>query len=191
MNGYTLVTGTTVAVVATTAAKLHLRVDSTADDSLIASLVTVATDALETEQNRHLLTKTYDLTLDDFPASDTIALDLRPLVSVTSVTYLDSNSSSQTLASTAYIVDTKSEQGRITLGEGQTWPTTDARINTVTVRFVVGESSVASGVPEMDKHWIKLMVGHLYENREAVNMVEPAFVVPATLDRLSKPFLRF
>jgi uncharacterized phiE125 gp8 family phage protein len=174
------------------AAKSHLRVDHAADDEYIATLINTTRRQYEWEHNRIVLTQTWTATLDCFPASNVIQIPLTPLQSVTSVVYTDVNSSSQTLGSSVYTVDTVSETPRIFLNEGFTWPTTEQVINAVTITMVLGDSTATDDVPEDAAHWMKLLMGHLYENRSAVEVGQGvSFSIPDTLKRLGRRVVRF
>jgi len=146
-----------------TEAKAHLRVDGSADDTLITALIVAARQAAEQITGRALITQTWDLMLDAF--EPTIELPMPALQSVTSVKYLDSNGAEQTLASGNYKVDAVSEPGRIIPAYGLDWPATRDEINSVTVRFVAGYGAAAA-VPQPIKQWMLLKIGELYENRE-------------------------
>mgnify|MGYP000365478232 CR=1 FL=1 len=64
-------------------AKAHLRVDTSADDSLITSLIVAARKYFEERTRRSLITQSWKLTLDDFPTEFTLTRP--PIQSVTSV----------------------------------------------------------------------------------------------------------
>ena len=114
--------------------KCHARVDTEDEDLLISQMIKAARISLERIMNRTFVNTTFDYFLDHFPA--VILLPRAPLNSVTSITYLDSNGDSQTLASTEYSTDLKSEPGRIIPAPTKSWPTTEAnQLNTVTVRL--------------------------------------------------------
>jgi len=152
--------------ISSTEAKLHLRVDVTDDDTLITALITAARQLVEEETWRALVTQTWDYVADDWPAGDAIRLPRPPIQSVTSITYLDDAGATQTMAAANYIVDTY--QGRVVLAEGAEWP--DGELypaSAVRVRYVAGYGA-ASTVPAPIKAAMLLLVGHLYENREAV-----------------------
>lgn len=166
-----LVTVPTTEPLSLTEAKLHLRVTAADEDDLITALITVAREWCEHYQNRAYLTQTWDLTLDAWPSKPRatwIEIPLPPLQSVTSLTYLDSAGVSATMAAADYIVDTASEPGRLALGYGENWPTVTLRpVAAITVRFVAGH--LASGlVPASVKQAMKLLIGHWFENREAI-----------------------
>lgn len=149
-------------------AKSHLRVDFADDDTLIGTLITAARKKAEDYLWRAVLTQTYDLFLDEFPCGDRIRLPRPPLASVTGVYYTPDGSSEQTFSSANYHVDNASEPGGVVLKLGYTWPSdTLQAVNGVRVRFVAGWSSAAN-VPATIVAAIKLIIGHLYENREGV-----------------------
>ncbi len=87
--------------------KDYMRVTINDDDALIMRLMKASRDAVETMTNRQLITATWVLRLNDFQAE--IPLPRAPLSSVTSVQYIDSNNTTQTLAGTVYTTDTNSE----------------------------------------------------------------------------------
>jgi uncharacterized phiE125 gp8 family phage protein len=93
-----------------------------------------------------------------------------PLISVSSITYVDGNGTTQTLSAAAYKVDTDSEPGRITPAYGYCWPTTRAEINAIAITYVAGYATRAA-VPASIKQAMLLLIGHWYENREAVGQV--------------------
>lgn len=161
-----LVTGPTTEPVSLTEAKLHLRLDIDDDDTLVTALIQTAREEAEQLTRRALITQTWDLVMDDWPASDGITLPLGQLQSVTGVYYTDDNAVTYTLSSSLYLVDTYSEPGRLRLKSGETWPSDSlAAVNGVRVRFVAGYTS-ASMVPAPIRQAMLLRIGDLYENRE-------------------------
>jgi len=97
-----------------------------------------------------------------------------PVQSVTSIQYLDANGNTQTLAQNpapglaGYIVDTDSEPARIAPANNLPWPVTLAQQNAVTVVYQAGYQN-PDLVPETMKHQLKLIIGELCENREAIS----------------------
>ena len=106
------------------------------------------------------------MVLDRFPTL-IISPPHPPLVSVTGIVYVDTDGADQTLGSSVYRVDTVNEPGRITLEYNQSWPSTREVTNAVTITYQAGYGKAAA-VPDDVKAAIKLLVGHLYEHREAV-----------------------
>ena len=104
-------------------AKLHLRVDAdiTEEDGLIAALIVTARQQAEHRTGRALVSQQWRLGLDQFP-DDSLELPKPKLVSVQSVTYLDSNGTRQTLAGGDYEVITDELVGRLVPAFGKSWP---------------------------------------------------------------------
>jgi uncharacterized phiE125 gp8 family phage protein len=149
-------------------AKAHLRVDDGEEDALIAQIIATAREWCEDFQRRSYVTQTWRLTLDEFPCADEISIPRPPLASVSSITYVDTNGDTQTLATTVYAVDTDAEPGRVYLKYNQTWPSTRDITNAVTITFVAGYGADDGYVPAKVKQAMLLLIGHWFENREHV-----------------------
>jgi uncharacterized phiE125 gp8 family phage protein len=146
-------------------AKLHLRVDHNAEDTLITALITATRQAAEFRCQRTLLQTTWELTQDTF--TDALRLQYPRIIAVASVKYLDDTGVLQTLADTEYLVDTDSEPGYVVPAYGKAWPGTLDQINAVKVRYTAGYGTTADKVPAPIKQWMLLHIGHYYRNREA------------------------
>ena len=163
-----LITAPAAEPVSTSEAKSHLRVDTTADDTYIGTLITVARQNVESHLRRALISQTWEVVLDAFPAG-VIRLPKPPLAWVTSIKYTDDEGNESTYSSANYVVDTDTEPGRVVLKSGQTWPAvTLAAANGVRVRYVAGYGAAGSNVPQAIRQAILLVIGSLYENREDV-----------------------
>lgn len=143
-------------------AKLFLRVDTTADDALITSLVKSARQKGEELSRRAFITQTWKLVLNCWPDDWVLKMKRSPLQSVTSVTYIDWYQNSAVW--TDYLVDTNSVPGRIIF---RSVPGV-ALLNTggIVIEFVAGYGAAATDVPERFKDAIKALVGYWYENRQ-------------------------
>lgn len=172
--------------VSTDDAKLHLRVDIDDDDDLIDALVKAAREHVEIITRRALITQTWDYYLDEFPTGSVIEIPRPPLQSVTHVKYTDKDGTESTFSSASYHVDTDGEPGRIVLKYGESWPgDTLQTSNPIVVRFVAGYGESGASVPEAIIQAIKLLVGHYYENREAVYGGRgQAMMLPSGVDAL-------
>lgn len=148
-------------------ARAHLRVDVHDEDDLtITPLIKAARNYCEKVLDRALITQTWKLYLDAFPSM--IELRKPPIQSVSGITYTDNDGATQTLSTSIYSVDSKSEPGRITLAYNQVFPTYRAIENSIVVTFVAGYGADGTYVPEPIKHAMKFLIGHWYRNREAV-----------------------
>lgn len=172
-------------------AKLHLRVESSFldDDPLIVGLLGAARVMAQTIARETFLTTTYDLFLDQFPysgggyynrivrqmgpgpnwlptSSDAIIrLPNPPLVSVSSVKYVDPTGTLTTIDPSAYVVSTGNGT-RIQPVPSQVWPVARQQIDSVVIRYTAGRADASLVAPNV-KAACKLLVSHLYENREA------------------------
>lgn len=179
--------------VSVTEAKAHARITHSADDTYLGTLIEAARDLAERQTGLALLTQTWRETFDWFPSRnrtghDAAAFDIAraPLISVSSITYYDENGDQQTVDSSLYVVDTDNRlRPRVTLAHGQSWPGIQNRPNAVSITYVAGYGATSASVPPAIRHAVLLMLGHWYENREAVSeksMSEPPFAVRALLD---------
>lgn len=188
----TLVTAPTAEPVSLTEAKLHLKVEHVADDTLITSLIEAARHQIEAVTGRAIMTQTLDLRLDRFPRGE-IRLVKPPVSAIALFTYVDTDGTTRTMASADYRADLPSgplaQPGRIEPVYGGAWPSTRDVSNAVRVQLTCGYGSAAL-VPAPLKAAMFLLIGHWYETREAVNVNAGVTVqvVPLAVDALLGPF---
>jgi len=163
--------------------KNHLKVEFTDDDDLIDQLILAATYWCEDFQNRTYVNRSRTMALDQF--AGVIRPPYPPLVSVDSITYIDTAGAEQTLASSVYRVDTYTQPGRITLAYGQSWPSIRAVTSAVVITYTAGYGA-GDDVPDQVKAAIKLLVEHWYRHRGAVSELA-MFEVPLGIKSLLYP----
>lgn len=161
-----LITAAQDAPVTLIEAKLHLRIDSTDEDALIGAMLFAASEVAEQKTGRALMPQTWELSLDDFPAS--FVLTRVPVASVTSIKYTNTAGVVATLDAGQYTLNAGDDftSATVTPAYGVVWPATRGDVGNVKVRYVAGYEDEDS-VPESIKSWIKLQVGAMYENRAA------------------------
>lgn len=165
--------------------KTHLRIDISDDDTLLSGLLTAAREYVEEAARRALITQTWRLNLGTWPEGGEILLPRPPLQSVTSIVYKDSDGNSTTWSTSAYIVDTDSEPGRVVLAYGESWPSvTLLPANPIIITYVAGYGDDATDVPGRLRRCISLLVGHWYENREGTVGGTIIREVPFAIDSL-------
>lgn len=153
--------------VTTTEAKSHLRVDISDDDTLIGSLITAAREYCEIYTGRSFATRTYRADLAGF--ADEIWLPYGPVISIESVKYYDTASPSvqQTWAATNYQLF----YNVLERAYGVSFPSVGVRPDAVQITYragyVDGASPEVATIPTAIKQAMLLMIGDLYENREA------------------------
>jgi len=153
-------------------AKRHLRVLHDDDDDDIMAMIAAAIDAIEGPSGIGiaLSPQTWRLSYDHFPCE--IIVPLGPVTAVTSVSYTDRNGSPQTVPSLRFDLD--ESPLRIWPARDTSWPEIYCEPGAVKITFVCG-------YPELpqDLRWaILLLVGHFYQNREAVTYDLKAMDLP-------------
>jgi len=153
-------------------AKRHLRVLHDDDDAEIEAMVAAAEAAIEGPNGIGiaLLSQTWRMSLDYFPCE--IVVPLGPVTAVTSVTYRDAAGAEQTVSGLRYDLD--QQPLRIWPARDASWPSIYCEPGAVKVTFVCGHSELPQ-----DLRWaLLLLVGHFYENREAVTIDANAAELP-------------
>jgi len=171
MAKITLNTAAAGRVVTPSELRLHSRIDSNEEDSLLDDLIVAATEEAEEYTWRKFLSQTWIQYFDSF--ADPMVLYFSPVSSITSVGYTDSNGDTQTLGVTIYELGIVNGVSVVRRKYNQDWPTTRSHEDVVAVTFVVGYGA-ASAVPQRIKQAIKFHAGFRHENRE-IESVPRAF----------------
>ncbi len=145
--------------------KNYLKVDTSADDTLITTLLQSAREVAERYLNQALITQTITEKLDRL-SNPTIYLSVSPVIAVSSFQYADSQNTTQTYNASNYIVDTFEKPARLSLAYGKTWPTLYGNINDVTITYTAGYGATAASVPMQIRQAILMMIADSYDNRE-------------------------
>lgn len=195
-----LYTGPTVEPVTLGEVKAHCRAETASEDGLLAAYILAAREHIEQYTRRALCTQVWDFKLHyDWPMRwDTetkqrvigIDLPLPPFQSVASVTYVDTAGATQTLAADQYqAVSTnwRSREGVIVPAYSVIWPEVRNQMNAITVRFTAGYGGV-NAIPHAMRAALMLLVGHMYEHREAVVAGSPMVELPLGVAHLLNPF---
>jgi uncharacterized phiE125 gp8 family phage protein len=179
-------TAAAVAILTTAEAKAHLKIDTTADDTLIDNIVSAATESAQIFTNRFFINTTLNQFGDTW--SDLATLFKSPVSSVTHVKYYDSDNTQQTLATSVYQKDLEHQPARIGLKPNQSFPSLADRINAVECQYVVGYGSAASDVPQGIKQAVLLTIGNWYQNRQEVVVGRIATELPKSAQYLLEQY---
>lgn len=185
-----LVTDATEEPVSLDELKSHLRLDIDDDDAYLAGCITAARHWVEGQTKRSILTKTYDYSIDyDWSwngYSYRIDLPLNPVKSISgtspevfSITYVDVNGVTQTLAQSQYTLVNRQHHSYIVPAYDVEWPTVRCVPNAVTVRFQAGDGD---NIPQELHRAIMILAGHFYEYRET------SMDAPKAVEALISPF---
>lgn len=164
-------------------AKTHLRVTHADEDALIGVLISAARMHVERVTGLRLINQTWEQALDAFP-DGAIRILLGPLVSITSVEYLDADGAPQSVDPSDLVLDNARRPGWVSTRTE--WPEVQKdTFNAVRVRYVLGFGADGASVPADLRAAILLILGDLFENRQAQQ--EAALVENRTVDALLWP----
>ena len=143
--------------------KSHLSVDFTDDDTLIAAYIGAAASVAEEKLGKALITQTWAESFRK-PAK-MVALSKRPVQSVSSVTYYDTDNVQRTLDAASYTLVAQEDWAYV---ESDAWPSLFDRADALTVNYVVGFGDTTADIPKNVSQAIMLLVGQYYLHRENV-----------------------
>lgn len=143
--------------------RLHLRLigDPHPEDPLLVASLAAAVQWAEHYTGRSIGVQTLELALDAFPVGP-VALPQGPVLSITSIKYLDSAGVEQTLPVSAYSLDDYGMQNRA-IGVAE-WPVAGQFSNAVKIRYQAG------AVFPVVQAALLLTVAELFDNREQANL---------------------
>ncbi len=167
MTAFTLVTPPVVEPVTLSEMKTQARVDTDADDTLIAALITAARQWAERFTGRAFIAQTWRLWLDvppesrgdwwdgvregalaSFMPAASVVLPRPPLMSVSSVQVFGDDDVGVVWPSAHYFVDTARQPGRLALRSGAVWPVPQRAANGLMIEYVAGYGNDGAAVPE-------------------------------------------
>lgn len=170
-------------------ARMHLRADDRYDDEYLKGLIVAAASNVEKQYGLALLTQTVAEYHRAFPCAPDAPLLLRiaPLLSVTSIQYVDSAGDTQVWNAAEYAAGHYNQAAFIVPKTGFNWPSGLANLpNAVTVTYQAGYGAKASSIPADIRSALLLTIGYLYENRE-----DAPSTLPTAADSLLRPYYRF
>ena len=185
-----LVTAPTSEPVTLAQQKLHLRIDTSDDDTYINLCISAAREWVEGQTHRAIMAQTWNYGIDyGWPfkfGAHRIDLPLNPVPAQTSpstvvITYVDASGSTQTLAQTQYTLVGRRHGSYIVPAYDISWPDVRDVPNAITVRFLAGNSGSPVLVPQELHRAILILAGHYYENRET------AIDAPKAVEALISP----
>ena len=140
--------------------KLRLMLADTSHDDELSRLIVAATEQFEQDTDRAVIEQSFTLFLDYFPSTTVaIPLSVKPVQSITSITYTDSDGAGQTVDPALYVFDSPRREVVLTPGNG--WPTTNRQRNNVQILFVAGYGAPAN-VPGVILEAILCLVAALF-----------------------------
>jgi len=180
--------------ITTAEAKAHLKVSISDDDTLIDGIVTAARANAEIHTARSFAQHTYRADIANF--HDVIVLPHRPVQSITHIKYFNTDSPEVLTTVDGSVYSLFAD--RVYRNHGQDWPTAWAiKPNAVQITYVTGYKDQSSPVgvggsfPKPVKQALHLMIGDMYENREAQFVVFNQIQANPTVRALLDPYRVF
>ncbi len=183
-----LTSGPVLEPITVSEAKAHLRLDGSAEDILIGSLIVTSRLHVEAALGLALITQGWRLTLDRWPEGrEPVRFPLRPIASVTSVTVFAADGTPTLVPSEHYLLDGHALSPRL-IPHGNGWPQPGRAANGIEIEFEAGTADAAEDVPGPIRHAILLLVAHWYEHRDPLEIGQAAAAIPAAVSDLLKPY---
>ena len=166
MTGLELITAPLSEPVTLAEIKSQARIDGTADDAFLATLIAAARQWAEQYTARALMPQAWRLWRDDWPGPSGVSISLpkAPLQSVSEVRLYQTDDSSSVWDAANYQIDAVSQPGRLILRAGSTWPIAARAAQSISIGFTAGYANAAA-VPESVKAAIRQLAAHWYEQR--------------------------
>ncbi len=146
----------------------HLRSAIPDDDAYIQTLIATAAEYVEEHACVALMESTWRMRLDRFPTGTVpLVLPMANVTAVTEVAYTDPNgvAASWDLANVKLSADRSPPLLRP--ARGKSWPSAASEPDAVSITFTAGAAKVED-VPPVLVQAMLLLIGHWYENREAI-----------------------
>lgn len=154
-------------------AKLYLRVDSSNEDALISDLIVAARMSAESYLKSSLITQSWKLVYNDY-VDGRLALPMPPVASITSVTIVARNGSSQVFSSNNYYLN--AAKTKLVFD-------TPAIGFAIEILYSAGYGNAAQ-VPQPIKYGILAHIAAMYDERGLIGQAE----IPAQVSALYSPF---
>lgn len=168
-------------------AKGFLRVEHDDDDDTIAALIAAARSHVEAQTRRALITQTWRLVRDAWPASGRIAVTPVPLIEVAAARVRDEDDTAQTIDVQAFAADTASAPAILAFAPWSL-PVPGKKASGIELDVVTGYGAEPDDVPAPLRQAIKFLVAHWYENRGLIAIGHSVAVMPMTVAALIAPY---
>ena len=182
-----LLDGPAVEPVSLAEAKAHLRVEHGDDDDVIAALIAGARVHVEAQTRRALITQTWRLTRDAWPANGRLAVLPAPLRALVAARVYKSDGTALAIDTDAFAIDKVSAPAVLTYASGA--PPAPGRIaGGIELDIEAGYGDAASDVPEPLRQVIRVLAAHWSENRGLIAQGHSVAVLPEAASALIKPY---
>ena len=167
-NGNILVTAPAIEPVTADELRAHLRETASGlPDTEADELIKAAREAIERAIGIALISQTWGMTLDSWPArARSVDLPRYPVSSVSDVMVYGSDGvGTAVVINDVFIVDTTRAKGRLSLKYGASWPIAAMSANSIQITYVAGYGAAHADVPADLRRAVKMSAAYMYSNR--------------------------
>lgn len=182
-----LTSGPALEPVSVADAKAHLRIDGTAEDALIASLILTSRLHIEAALGYALIAQSWTLLLDAWPDGTSVVFPIRPILSIASARVLSATGVPTVMAASDYVLDGTAITPRL-VRTGSNWPLPGKAANGIEIAFTAGFGAAATDVPAPMRHALLLLVAHWYEHRDPIEIGSSLSNIPKAVSDLLTPY---
>lgn len=148
-------------------AKAHLRVTSSAEDALITALISAACDFIGEYSGRVLASETWKIMETGF--FGLVKLPKSPVIAITEIGYYDTEGAAHVAVLGDFGLVSGDDWSYLAPNSGKSWPISDtARLDGAWITFTAGYTVLPAALRQA----VLLMVGHYYNNREAIGVAQ-------------------
>lgn len=185
-----LLAGPPVEPITLAEAKQFLRVEHDDDDDIITALIAGSRIHAETQTRRALITQSWRLTRDLWPASGCVTLLPVPVQALDAVRVYRSDGSTLALDLAGFTLDKSAAPARLLFANGVP-PAPERPAAGIEIDITAGYGDAATDVPEPLRQAIRLLVAHWYENRGLIVAGGEVAVLPQSAAALIAPYRVF
>jgi len=180
-----LLTAPAIEPVPLSEAKAFLRVDTDEEDPLIAALIASARQYIETRTQLALITQSWRLVLDSWPACGCVDVRPGPFKSVAAARVFDFEGNPHGVDTQAFVPDF----GASTLAFIPWSVPLPTRVAAgIEIDVICGYGNAEIDVPDPLRQAIRLLAAHWFENRGLIASDAAAVVLPASAASLIAPY---
>jgi uncharacterized phiE125 gp8 family phage protein len=166
-------------------AKQFLRVAHDDDDAVITALIAAARSHVEAITRRMLLTQTWRLVLDAWPANGRVTPRIGPLQALLQAQVFDAAGGAQALEVESFVVDAAAG---VIAAPRWALPAPGRAVAGIALDVICGYGTDASDVPADLRQAMRLLVAHSYEHRGLVAVGGAVAMQPAGFHALIAPY---
>jgi uncharacterized phiE125 gp8 family phage protein len=167
-------------------AKGFLKIDDTAEDALLNTLIGAARLHVEGVTGRALLAQSWRLVLDAWPADRVVKLPVTPFMAVTEITAYDAAGGAHEVPLAQFL----SEPDRLLLPAAVAGMPLLRERQGLEIDYVAGFGTEPGDVPADIRQALLALVAYWHEHRDAVIVAGSGALVPSGFDRMVAAYRR-